>query len=93
MADLKYIYYDMKTDNAYRADGSQIANDNVPEFPYKSQRKIYFQLLNSFTTALTDVYTRLASVTVTGSAAIDNDAIHYEDGFKFRNWVPETIPI
>lgn len=78
------IYYDMQNDVAYRADGTQVANDNLPEFLYKELKTLQIQLLASDSKDsnddFDDEYTALAAVSVTATAAIDNDAVHYEDG-------------
>lgn len=72
------IYYDLSTDIAFRADGSQLANDNKPELLYKLTKELQVQFLNSST--LTDVHTGLAATANSATAAVDNDAVHYDDG-------------
>jgi hypothetical protein len=78
------IYYDMRTDKAYRGDGSDIANDNVPELRYKDDRYFEVQLLatdhKDGNGAFDDPYTDLDGVAAAASAAIDNNKTHYFDG-------------
>lgn len=81
--DTEKIYFDLSTDTAYRSDNSEIANDNIPEFRYKGERKIQWQFLNTATltnNVFTDVYTGLAALTISATSSIDNDAKHYDDG-------------
>lgn len=78
------IYYDLQTDTAYRADGSQIANDNLPEFRYRNEKQLEWNLLKTASKNANDEFndpeTAYAAMTITATAAIDNDAKHYDDG-------------
>ena len=77
------IYYDIATDRAFRADQSPAENNNVPNLRYKNVKVIEWQFLASASVDgngdYDDLDDSLAGLNITASAAVDNDAYHYDD--------------
>jgi len=81
--EIEIIYYDLSTDKAYRSNKTEIANDNIPQFRYKSKKQIQWQFLNTATITngvFSDVYTGLSATTVVATSSIDNNSVHFYDG-------------
>jgi len=86
MANTETVYYDMQTDTAYRADGTEISNGNGPELRARFIKTLNIQLLKSSSKdsndQFDDKYTEFSGMSVTASAAVDDNSIHYYDGLS-----------
>lgn len=72
------IYWDVVGRNAYDAGGNELANNNIPYIGYKEKITLILQLIKS--KVVTDVFTGLASDTITCEAAVDDDNVNYYEG-------------
>jgi hypothetical protein len=81
---METIFYDVNSDQAFRDDQTAVANNNKPEFVFRTKRSFILQLLNSTSIDANgnynDFYTGFIGVTITPTGAIDNNADHYFDG-------------
>ena len=81
---MEKIFYNRTTDRAYREDGSDIANKNMPAFRYKTKRQLAWQYINSLSKdengEFDDFYTGFTGQTITASFAVDNNSDHYFSG-------------